>query len=170
MRHAYSDFESRRRIAFGSIDDTASAPFSGNEVGAYAEGGVTLFEWKGFRWQPMTGLEYTHSQTGRFTEGGATALDLKVPSKQLDSLVTSVGMRAHGEFEIDAGYLLAPEIWALWSHDWLSIERRIQARLRGNLVAQPFTITGIEPTRDSATVGLGWSVRSPENLHLFFHY
>jgi len=169
VRYAHGDYSSARSIAEGGFDARAKASLYGDEAGAFVEGGVVVAEFRGIRLQPMASFDYLHLWRSSFSERGADVLDLLVGSTEIDSMVLSAGARAHTEFEFQRDYIIAPELWVRWGHEFGDTEREIVAALRGAPNA-PFTVVGVEAARDSVHLGGGWSVRGPNDLNLFIHY
>ena len=56
------------------------------------------------------------------------------------------------------------------SYEFLDTDRRISARLIGDLGANTFKARGVEASRDGARYGAGWIVRFPALLDVFVHY
>ena len=84
-------------------------------------------------------------------------------------MVFSAGVRAFTEFEFERDYMMAPELWVRWGHEFGDTERRIDAALRGSPGSR-FVVIGVEPSRDSAHIGAGWSIHGPNDLNLFIYY
>ena len=129
-------------------------------------------ELHGVKLQPMASFDYLHLWRSRINEFGAGALDLLVNANEIDSMVFSVGARAYTEFEFERNYMMAPELWVRWGHEFGDVERRINAVMRGSLgtPGSRIVVTGVEAARDSVYIGGGWSVSGPNNLNLFINY
>ncbi len=170
LHYARDDMESRRRISTSQGAERPKADFDGDTYSAYIEGGVLAFRVGGWRIEPMAAFDYTRVEHDSFREKGSGALDLAVDDESLDSYVSSAGVRVRGSFEFEQGAFLLPELWARWDHEFGDTDRRIDARLSGDLSGNTFVARGSEPGRDSARFGAGWRVRTPHALDVFVYY
>ena len=119
----------------------------------------------------MAGFNYTWLEREAFTETGADSLNLDVKSETWNSLVSSLGFRAHRIFEIDPkeGWRWIPEMQARWAHEFGDRDRPLTGRLSG-ATAGAFRVLGATAARDGALIGAGWTVTRAEDLALFIHY
>jgi outer membrane autotransporter protein len=160
-RYAHNDMDGKRDIVFGAVNRSASADLDGEDYGARFESGINLFNIGGFVIQPIASVNYNHLEQDGYTESGAVSLNLAVDDFDLDSLVTGVGARVRGRWEIDQGLWIVPELHGRWLHEFLDTDRLIDARLVSAPVgASAFQIQGVELPRDSGSVGITWSVIS----------
>ncbi|MGH0031471.1 MAG: autotransporter outer membrane beta-barrel domain-containing protein [Myxococcota bacterium] len=153
-RYAWTQSETSRDIAVGTLYRKARGDFDANDYGVRGEVAVNAFETESFGIEPQVGLEWNHLSRESFTESGAGGLGLRVDSEDLDSTLLQLGGRIHGLFGVDEDSVLAPEIRAYWLHEFGDDERRVDAHLDG----APFTVVGAEAPRDSALVGVGWAM------------
>lgn len=158
-RYAHNDMEGKREIRFGSIDRKADANLDGNDYGARFDGGLNLLALGEIVFQPIASVNYNHLTQDDVTESGAKSLNHALEDYDLDSLVTGVGMRVHGRWEIAAELWVVPELRGRWLHEFLDTDRLIEARLVSAPVgASAFQIQGVELPRDSGSIGLAWRV------------
>jgi outer membrane autotransporter protein len=171
-RYAYSSMETLRRIAFGTINTQARADFSGYDVGAAFESSINALELGALTLAPLAAFEYSHIDQDGFGERGAvpTSLNLRVASENVDSIVSSIGARLHGSFEMDDHSRIVPDLRARWAHEFGDRDREIRAQIGGLTSGGAFVVRGAEAPRDSAVVGVGWTVHTPQNLQLFVDY
>jgi len=156
-RYAYNDIDGKREMQF--INRTARTNLDGNDYGARFEGGLNLFDIGGIVLQPTVSVNYNHITQDDFTESGAMSLNLAIEDYDLDSLVTGVGMRVRGRWEIGQDLWMVPELHGRWLHEFLDTDRLIEARLvSAPLGASAFQIQGVELPRDAGSVGLAWRV------------
>jgi autotransporter-associated beta strand protein len=174
-RYAFDDFEYDRRVVFGEIDHATSADFDGSEFGAAVETGVVAFAPAGVQIEPMASFAWSRLERDDFREQGSapgSSVDLVVESDELDSLLATVGLRVHKRFRVgDASpWVLAPELWARWAHQFGDRARPLDAALSGAITGGDFQVSGASMARDGALLGLGWSVTRSEYLSFFLNY
>jgi subtilase-type serine protease len=172
-RYAYDDFDSKRRIAFGSaIHRAAKADFNGQEAGAYVEGGGVAFAPAGVQFEPMASFHYTWLEHDSFRESGAQSVDLEVDSESWDSLLGTVGLRVHKTFwmERDKSLRFVPEIWARYAHQFGDRDRPVTASFSGDSSGERFRVAGAEVGREGGIIGAGWSVTAGTRLSAFIYY
>jgi len=158
-RYAYNEMDGKRDMRFGAINRTASADLDGHDYGARFEGGLNLLEIGGIVFQPIASVHFSHLTQDDVTESGAMSLNLALEDFDLDSLVTGVGMRVRGHWNIGPDVWMVPELHGRWLHEFLDTDRFIEARLvSAPASASAFQIQGVELPRDSGSVGLSWSV------------
>jgi fibronectin-binding autotransporter adhesin len=164
----YTGFQTRRPIAFGSINRAATA-----------DSGVGLFnisinlgkDWNAghFRFGPVAGVQYTYAGTSPFTEQGADSLDLGVDSFGANSLRSSLGLRAAYTWQISERLTLVPEIRALWVHEFLAQPLSISSALDGGR-ASSFNYETGDTNTDSLFGGAGIGLRLGDRLTASLFY
>ena len=102
----------------------------GNEFISYLESGVNV-PVGSWTLQPLAGLRYLLLAQGAFGEYGGGAADLAVGSQNFDSLRYSIGARFTRFGGLSAGSW-TPYLEGRWTHEVLSNERLVDARLRGH--------------------------------------
>jgi outer membrane autotransporter protein len=170
-RYAYNEMEGKREIRFGVINRTARADLDGHDFGARFEGGLNLLDLGGIVFQPTASVNYNRLTQDDTTESGAMSLNLVLEDSDLDSLVTSVGMRVRGRWEVGPGTWIVPELRGHWLHEFLDTDRFIEARLVGTPIsASSFQIQGAELPRGAGSVGLSWSVITDSSWSIIGSY
>jgi outer membrane autotransporter protein len=111
-------------------------------------------------------LQWTRQYQNDYTEQGAGALNLVVPSRTLESLRSTVGARALYPFESAGATRMALEARAGWAHEFRD-QRALSARLAGDPTGASFSVTGISIPRDSAVLGLGLAAEAKRNLRVY---
>lgn len=165
-----SDMDSERRILFGSLDRTAKADIDGWSVSTHLESGYDAVGFGGFLLQPLASFDYSHLEQDSFTEKDAGSASLKIDSESIDSLVTGLGLRLHGTFEMDDDAGFTPEIGALWTHEFGDTDRKLDANLTGAGSAGDFVLRGAEMGRDALLGSAGYTVSLAGNLNLYANY
>jgi len=158
----YTGFQTRRPVAFGSIDRTTSANPGAGQFNVSLNLGK---DWRvgNFLLGPLAGLQYTYASTASFTEQGAGSLDLAVDSISMNSLRSSLGARAVYIWKPWESLTLLPEIRALWMHDFLAQPASVSSALDAGRGASFDYETG-SPYANSLFGGAGLGFRWGEQL------
>jgi len=167
-RYGHSWIETRRRIQFSGINDKTSADFEGEEYGLFAEGSWAWGEPGRWEIAPLASLAWNRVEFEDFNEKGSSAFRLKVDSRSIHSLASSIGFRASMEAEMDDGVMFRPRLKATWGHEWGKVERTVPSRFSaGN---QSFGVDGVEIPRDQAELSVGWEMGYGEHANLFLYW
>jgi len=172
FRFAWNRMSLDRSIAFAppsTLARSADSDVDGIDLGGHLEGAVNLFEFAGVSVQPVGSFTYTHLEQDGFDEAGAGSLDIAADDQSLDSLVSGLGARFHGLWQLDREVWVRPELRVRWLHEFGDRERKLDARI-GGLPGATYTVRGAELPRDSGAVGIGWTVVSGGRLHFFAEY
>lgn len=154
---AYTNYQTRRPVAFGTIDRTARAqPGSGQFTTALNLGK----DWNlgAFTAGPILGAQYTYAGIGGFTESGADSLDLSLGQQDANSFRTTLGGRIAYTWNPGQNLALIPEVRMLWLHEFLDGSRTLNAALDGGSGAA-FGFDTANPNRNSAFAGAGLNMR-----------
>lgn len=156
---ARNDNRMQRRIAFGGIDRIARSDFDSNTAALYGE--VTYdVAMAGWTLQPLMGLSLSRNKSDAFTEIGADALNLQVPSQTVNSTKTLFGAKAIFDFD---KVQLQPRV--IWSHEFGDANRAMTTQLQG--APTPFAIAGVDLPRDTLITGMTIVGRTNKQLSLF---
>lgn len=164
LGYSFDQFSSRRTIAFGTIDRTATGKADGNDIGAglavgtrVAAGSVTV--------EPSGGLQWLHMNRDGFSETGAGALDLHVDQLDHSPLQANLQVRATTEWTADE-MTVAPEFRLGMLHDFASRALTSTATLDGA------TLSAISPKtgRNAAAIGIGLFVKNVSGMALYVDY
>jgi outer membrane autotransporter protein len=115
---------------------------------------------------PLVTLQWIRQFQNAYTEEGAGALNMAVPSRTLDSIRSTLGVRALYPFEATGGTRMALEGRAGWAHEF-GDEGVLSARFVGDPTGASFTVTGVHIPRDSAVLGVGLAAEAQRNLRLY---
>jgi autotransporter-associated beta strand protein/T5SS/PEP-CTERM-associated repeat protein len=158
----YTGFQTKRSIAFSTIDRTASADPNSGQFTA----GLNLgkdFEVGKFTLGPIVGAQYTYAGIGGFTESGADSLDLSLGQQNANSLRSTLGGRIAYTWNLNQKIALIPEVRMFWQHEFLNNPRNINASLDGGNGAS-FDYETTAPYRDSVFAGAGVTAQFGKNL------
>jgi autotransporter-associated beta strand protein len=163
------NYDSRRKVAVGGIDRTASATYNGWQGVGYGEVGTNLGN-ESVMLQPYTALQYVHLRQGGFEETGAGALNLSTGGTDLDSLRSFLGMRVRYDYNaFEGGSRLIPEIQASWLHEYLETSNGLNARFAA-VGGNGFSTNSLYVGRDWALLGAGATYILSDNIHLSGNY
>ncbi len=174
-RYAFSEYDTSRKISFGNpavggFDSTATGDFDGSAFGGHLEAGIDGFGVGSLLVQPVASLSYTHISQDSYTESGAASLNLRVDNEDVDSLVSGLGARLYGRFDMGEGVWMTPELRVRWTHEFGDDDRRVHARLDGATAGGDFVVESAEISSDSVLVGVAWTVTTRDRLQVFAEY
>jgi autotransporter-associated beta strand protein/T5SS/PEP-CTERM-associated repeat protein len=158
----YTGFQTKRSIAFGTIDRTASADPNSGQFTA----GLNLgkdFEVGKFTLGPIVGAQYTYAGIGSFTESGAESLDLSLGQQNANSLRSTLGGRVAYTWNLNQKIALIPEVRMFWQHEFLNNPRNINSSLDGGS-GPSFGYETTNPYRNSVFAGAGVTAQFGKNL------
>ncbi len=164
----YDDYRTRRRIAFGSIDRTALASYSGLQGAVYLERGWRG-ERRGRRVQPLVALQYIHVMQNGATETGAGDLSLTIDSINANSLRSFVGTVLSWDHVTGGGWLLQPTLQARWMHEFLDASTVIGAQF-GTPGSPAIALRGLDQGRDWALLGIGLNMLPHDGFTFYVNY
>jgi outer membrane autotransporter protein len=164
----YSNYNTRRPIAFSTIDRTATAKPDGGQLSSYLNFG---YDWKAgnFTFGPILGGQYTYAGIAPLTESGAGSLNLRVAQQNANSLRTSVGGRIAYTWHLTDQIALIPEVRMFWQHEFLEDSRNIGASLDGGNGPGVAYQTSA-PDRDAVFAGAGASTQFGPNWNAYMYY
>ncbi len=166
--YGHNDYDSSRQLAFGNINRTASADHHGDEFAFYVEHG-RLFRLGGFQFQPYGALQYINLHQSPFSETGADSMNLAVEGLQAHSFTGQLGGRLTWYKKLGGGRTLAPELRALWRHEFLNENRLVNASFAG-APGSSFAVSGADLGRDAAILGTGCNIYLGNRISLFANY
>ncbi len=171
-RYAYSDFDTRRRLAFGDLDRRSKGDFDGHDAGVYVESGYVVYAPAEVQLEPMVSFHYTWLKRESFRESGAGSISLDVDGETWNSLIGTAGVRVHRKFRLGAesDFVFVPEIWARYAHQFGDRDRDLDASLRGGSTGLGWRVKGAEIGRPGGIFGVGWSVRRGKLLSALIYY
>lgn len=163
------NYASRRSIAVGGINRTATAEYGGWQGFGYGELG-TNFGDDVVMLQPYAALQYVHLRQDGFEESGAGALNLTAGGSDVDSLRGFLGLRMRYDYNaFNGGRRLIPEVQASWLHEYLETTGSLNTRFAA-VGGNGFNTTGLYVGRDWALLGAGATYVVSDNIHLSGNY
>ncbi len=148
-------------------NDTAHAEYYGDIFSLYTGGGYDIDIGKA-RITPTLSLTYTYYFQEDFTERGAGTLNQGLDSFDSHSLVSRVGLRFAYEFDL-ANVTIVPEASAEWAHEYLDTDRTVVSRI-SLIPDDSFEVSGVEPDRNGAILGLGVTAYFGKNFSIYADY
>jgi outer membrane autotransporter protein len=167
-RYGYNQYETTRRVAFGTLARTATGDGDGYDVQLYAEGAYA-FPTPWLTIQPIAALQYLRLYQGAVTEEGADSLNLAMDSHTSDYLRLLLGPRLSRVVPVGTGTLTV-EARALWSHELGDTTPAVTGRFAGVPAGGSFTVQGVPLARNGAVVGAGLMASLSAQVHAFADY
>ena len=158
--------QTRRTIAFSTIDRRADGTFTGNADGVLISVGARLRAPGDWLIEPALTITETGVRQGGFTEAGATGADLAVSSKTEDSTESLAGARFSKAFG-DSGWRVDGRL--AWAHEF----NDAQPNIAESFAAAPgtgFELVGAKPGQDFAVIGAGLNFKATTRLSFFGRY
>jgi outer membrane autotransporter protein len=165
--YAHETIDATRRIAFGTIDRTAQADFTGDVFALYVETGLTGC-WDDHVAQPLIGMQYVHVHHDDFAETGADALNLALADNGFDSLRLALGGRLATTIFTERGWKFVPDARLRWMHELLDETGVIAPRFL--VGGASFPVHGGRLGRDYFVLGAGLNVHFIDRVSLFGGY
>jgi len=164
-RYGHSWVETERRTEIEQFSSRADGDFEGDEVGAYAELTRAFGAPSKIEIAPFVRTAYTRVDFDDFDEDGSNPIRMEVDGDEIDSVVSSVGMRIALEREMDEGFVFRPRLEASWGREWGDQDRPIRGRFAAGTT--PIELEGAELPRDRAQISVGWEIGYNANANLF---
>ncbi|MCR9095216.1 MAG: autotransporter domain-containing protein [bacterium] len=171
-RAGWSRIDTERTLSVGSISDRVDGELEGEVYGVFVEltrgfdlpGAVEI--------APLASLAWTGVRWDAFDESGSSPLAVRVEEQEIDSILTSLGVRLQGERRMDENIWFRPRFRALWSREWGDTEREVSGAFASAPAAGlgAFTVDGAEGPTDLGEIALGWDVGFTTNANLFFDW
>jgi uncharacterized protein with beta-barrel porin domain len=121
--------------------------------------------------ESYSALDYAHLQRSSIREKGAASINLVIDREKLETLRVTLGTRLVTLIVIDPDTWMLPEFRAEWHHKLLDRDRVIQASFAGATTTNSrFQIRGADLQRNSASVGVGWTVRGRSGFEAALNY
>ena len=158
------EYETDRRIAFGAINRTAHAGYSGDQFTAHLVGRYRI-EYGSYGIEPFAALQHVRESQDDFVESGADSINLTVIGRTLKSTRGTLGARVDRAFEIAGGTGLV-EVRAGYSREFSGVPR-INATFVGDPTRTGIGIVAENFDRDSWLAGAGMSFAPRKNLTLY---
>jgi outer membrane autotransporter protein len=127
-------------------------------IAGYGGGAATL--------TPKAGIEYVHLSEDSFSELGASGFDLANSGHGTDSLQPYIGAALTQKFTTAGGTEIAPELRLGYAHDMFDARSMTVTTVSG----AGFPVSGVKPSRDQLSAGLGLVVQATHNLSAYADY
>jgi len=159
-----TSFDLERSIDF--LDRTALSKHDGQDYFINMGAG---HDWIIDRWTlgPTMGIEYVYLHEEGYEEHGAGAADLKIDSRNSDSLLSLLGFHVTRSFQLEKSVLIA-ELRARWDHDYLADSESLLCRLTA--AGPSFDISGRDTAKDSVLLGASLKASFSKNITGYFDY
>jgi len=164
LGYGHVRYDTDRRIVFGTIDRTASADYSGDQLLTYVVGRYR-FEHDAWGIEPFAAFQWVREWQSGFTEQGAGAVNLAVSSRTLNSTRGTLGARVDRGFESAAGKGMV-ELRAGYSYEFSGVPS-IGATLVGDPTRTGMGIVAETWDRSSWIAGAGVAIAPRKNLTLY---
>ena len=158
------DYETGRRIVFGTVNRTAHADYSGDQFTANLVGRYRV-EQGSYGIEPFAAVQYVRESQDDFVEASADSINLAVASRTLKSTRGTLGARVDRAFETEGGKGLV-EVRAGYSREFSGVPR-IDATFVGDPTRTGLGIVAENFDRDSWLAGAGVSFAPKKNLTLY---
>jgi len=162
--YSFGEYTTRRHIAFGDINRTATGTFDASTFTGYAELGMDAQN-DTVTFQPFLSLQYTDISRDGFTETGADSINLTVASEGVTSTQAAVGLRMSTLWDGGSKVTLKPELRARFIYEFGNA-----ADLRTSSVNIPgataSTITSVAGYDSAFLVGMGLDISDGADLHI----
>ncbi len=159
-----------RDIAFGTVHRTASADFSSRLYTTRVEGGYAFQGHSTFSLVPSLSFRQTHLSQDGFTETGAPGLGLTVADQELNSYVSSLGIRFRRRFLPSSAHPMEVQVHTGWEHELGGLHDALSAHFAETSGGSDFIVEGTPRSRDAGVVGLESRVPLQRNLELVISY
>lgn len=164
----WNEYDITRRVAFPTIDRTATADTDGRQYSMGAGAGYDL------RRGPVTvtpfgRVEYIRLDIDGYSERGAAGLDLAIRDQTVESFQTALGVTMSYAWSVPFG-VLVPQIRGEWRHEFLNDERSITATYVNDPFNTFFAIPTEQPDRDFFALGAGLSAALAQGFTAFVNY
>ena len=155
-----------RRIQLGTLQRTESGKPGGSHLGGGVNGGW-WFDFKGMRTGPFANVEWQTIKVNGFSEDGIDSTAMWFGRQQRDSLLTTLGWRLEGHWNV-GNTVLSPYAELAWNHDNKADPGTIDAGL--NSMNGTFAMTGFKPDKTWGSANLGLSAVLTPNVTSWIGY
>ena len=162
------DYDSKRRIQFGTLDRTATGTTSGQELFAVVGGGYD-FKFGDFTVGPQASIQRSSVKLDGFNETGAESLNLGLEDTEYTSLRSQVGGRMTYTLQTESVLAIVPFVQTFWQHEYEDSQSDINSKLDGGN-GPAFSYTPTQGDQDSFILGAGLSFDIGETFQATFSY
>ena len=162
------DYDSKRRIQFGTLDRTATGTTSGQELFVVVGGGYD-FKFGDFTVGPQASIQRSSVKLDGFNETGASSLNLGLEDTEYTSLRSQVGGRMTYTLQTESVLAIVPFVQTFWQHEYEDSQGDINSKLDGGN-GPAFSYTPTQGDQDSFILGAGLSFDIGETFQATFSY
>lgn len=157
-------FDLERSVDF--LDRTALSKHDGQDYFIYMG---ARHDWIIDRWTfgPTIGIEYVYLHEEGYKEHRADAADLKIDSRNSDSLQSLLGFHVTRSFQLKKSALVT-ELRARWDHDYLADSESLRCRFTA--AGPSFDISGRDAAEDSVLLGASLKASFCKNITGYLDY
>jgi outer membrane autotransporter protein len=157
-------------IQFTGMNEQADASFNSRVYSSFLEAGCALKPTEATSLEPTVSVRQSHLAQDAFTETGAPGLDLSVGRKNLDSLVSDVGIRVVETWFEKKRHPLSLGLRTGWDHEFLNTDNSIAAQFADEPGNGNFIVQGTPRDRNAAALGLDGNIRLTRSTNVFLNY
>ena len=162
------DIETRRAIAFSTIDRNASAETESLQFNAAVSLGQD-YQHGNFTFGPYAGLEMSHLKIDSFAESGADSLNLGLGDQTVKRLSSEIGGHLSYCMEVNEQLTLVPELRVSLHTNLTDRGRTLEASLEGGSGAA-FDYVPADRDRDGIATSLGVSALHGDDWAASVHW
>jgi outer membrane autotransporter protein len=166
-----NDYDNRRSIRFGSIDQSADSDTMGWEYSLDVGTGYE-FNRGGFTAVPQARIHYTHIDIDAFQErmtSSGSGLALDISEQSVESLRTALGTQFSYALSTSHGVYI-PHLLVEWEHEFKDDSRLITARFLNDPTLSSFTLKTDSPDSNFFNLGAGLTATFRGGLSGFLYY
>jgi outer membrane lipase/esterase len=160
----FSDID--RRIQLGADLRGETGKDDGTRVGGGFTGGY-WFTFNSIRTGPFATIDWQTVKLDSYTESGDDSTAMTFGSQHRDSLVSTLGWRLQGTWDM-GGTTLSPYAELAWNHDTKADQREVTA----GLVSMPgtFSLLGYSPDKSWGTADVGLNAKFSDSISAWVGY
>ncbi len=164
--YTWHRIDTKRSVNYGMQSDRDTAKYSARTEQLFAEAGYSVQgEWLNL--EPFVNLAYVNFENNGIAESGGAAA-LRGDKQHTDATVSTLGLRADTEWQVNAGTTVALRSELGWQHQYGGLERGTGLRFNGGNT--PFVVDSVPVSRDGMVLKAGAEVAVNENATLSLGY
>jgi uncharacterized protein YhjY with autotransporter beta-barrel domain len=167
LSYGRQSYDNARNVVIGSIQRTAFSEHDGDLFSAYLGGGY-YFPVRDWRWGPFGSLQYTYLDEDGFQETGAGSLNMVVPNRSTDGLISRLGLRVGRVFRTKSVDLV-PELSLAWLYDFDIDDGVVTSSIAG-APGIWFSVPGQPVDRNGAVIGASITLISGSGFRASLRY
>jgi autotransporter-associated beta strand protein len=167
--YGYNSYTEDRNIQIGTLNGINHGAPQGSQFVGDLTGG---YDFKEGAWTigPVGSVQYVNLGINSFQEQGPTALNIQ--SQSAESFRSQFGFSTSYMGHVSGwfgSFGLSPHLSATWQHEFLDDSRGITSQFN-QIGAGSFTVSTVNPDRDSALIDVGVDAIIDNNITLFADY